>query len=144
MYGLTSMIAAVLYSRIIIIVIIVVVIVVVIIIITILIYYYYYSFYYYFPLLFCLDGHLLPLQVLLFFPSMMVVVSILLVVLPLWQNPYPQLMGLAASSLALPLYVFFLMEIPYKLKPRVVDRISQWLIATTSKIFNTQIHSKVC
>ena len=69
----------------------------------------------------------------------MVVVSILFVVLPLWQDPVPQLLGFAGVLTGLPFYVFFVMEKPCRLKPKLLDRFSDWLDSVTSKLFNTEI-----
>ena len=57
-------------------------------------------------------------------PVVMVVVSVLLVVLPLYQQPWPSLAGFGMTLLGLPVYVFFVMETPWRLRPRVFDRIS--------------------
>ena len=43
------------------------------------------------------------------------------------QNPYPQLLGFGASSLAIPLYLFFKMENPYKLSEAQVHRQDQFI-----------------
>lgn len=69
----------------------------------------------------------------------MVVVSILLVVLPLWQDAVPQLLGFAGVLTGLPVYVFFVMEKPWRLKPRIFDRFSIWLVMVTGKMFNTKL-----
>ena len=78
-------------------------------------------------------------QVILLLPSLMVVVSILLVVLPLWQDPVPQLLGFAGVLAGLPVYIIFVMEKPWRLKPRIFDRISDWLSNVTGKMFNTEL-----
>lgn len=69
----------------------------------------------------------------------MVVVSILLVVLPLWQDPVPQLLGFAGVLTGLPVYIVFVMEKPWRLKPRIINRFSNWLIVVTGKMFNTEL-----
>jgi len=86
---------------------------------------------------------LFTLQVLLLFPCLMVVISLALVFLPFWQNPYPQLMGFGISAISVPLYIFFIMKIPCRLRPSLVDRFDKWLVAITSKVFNSQVHSKI-
>ena len=63
-------------------------------------------------------------------PVVMVVVSVLLVVLPLYQQPWPSLTGFGIGLLGVPVYVFFVMETPWRLRPRVFDRISGKLEAT--------------
>ena len=69
----------------------------------------------------------------------MVVVSILLIVLPLWQNPVPQLLGFTSVLAGLPIYFIFVMEHPCRLRPRLLDRVSSWLVSVTSKVFDTEI-----
>ena len=73
----------------------------------------------------------------------MVVVSILLIVLPLWQDPVPQLLGFASVLTGLPIYFIFVMERPCRLRPRLLDTVSSWLVSVTSKIFNTEIADAV-
>ena len=79
------------------------------------------------------------LQVILLLPSLMVGVSVLLVVLPLWQDPVPQLIGFAGVLAGLPVYAVFVMEKPWRLKPRTLDKISNWLVAVTGKAFNSKL-----
>ena len=69
----------------------------------------------------------------------MVVVSILLVVLPMWQNPVPQLIGFAGVLAGMPVYAVFVMEKPCRLKPRLFDRIGEWLSDVTGKLLNTEL-----
>ena len=69
----------------------------------------------------------------------MTVVSILLVVLPLWQNPVPQLIGFAVVLTGVPVYAFFIMEKPCRLRPKVMDRLSTWMTSITSKLFNMEL-----
>ncbi len=75
---------------------------------------------------------------------MMVLVSVFLVVLPLWQNPVPQLLAFAVSSLGVPLYFVFIMERPCRLRPKAMNTFSSWLVVATSKLFNTDISTKTC
>ena len=72
-------------------------------------------------------------------PCVMVVVSVLLVVLPLWQDPVPQLIGFAGVLAGLPVYAVFVMEKPWRLKPKLLDRMGDWLIDVTGKLFNTEL-----
>lgn len=69
----------------------------------------------------------------------MTVVALLLVVLPLWQNPLPQLIGLAVVLSGIPVYVFLVMEKPYRLRPKVMDRLSACMTSITCKLFNMEI-----
>ena len=78
-------------------------------------------------------------QVFLLLPIVMVVVSILLVILPLWQNPLPQLLGFAIVLAGAPVYAVFVMEKPCRLKPKPFDRIGEWLSHVTGKLFNTEL-----
>ncbi len=73
------------------------------------------------------------------FPSVIIVVSLLLVVLPLWQDPLPQLLAFADVLMGVPVYLFLIMEKPFKLRPKVVDRVSLWMTLVTNKLFNTEL-----
>ena len=75
--------------------------------------------------------------------GLMVLVSLFLVVLPLWQDPIPQLLAFAVSGLGVPLYCVFIMEEPCRLRPKFVDRFSTWLVLTTSNVFNTELSTKI-
>ena len=55
--------------------------------------------------------------------------SIFLIALPIIQNPAPTLVALATILVGVPIYVLFVMEIPWRLRPKILDRIS-------SKLFN--------
>lgn len=72
-------------------------------------------------------------------PSLTVAMSILLVVLPLWLDPVPQLIAFAVTFMGVPVYVFFVMEKPWQLRPKIVDWLSNWLTSVTSKLFNTKL-----
>ena len=80
-----------------------------------------------------------PLQVILLLPAVTTVVAILLVVLPLWQDPISQLIGFAINLTGVPVYVFLVMETPYKLRPKVMDRLGAWLTSITCKQFNMEV-----
>lgn len=54
----------------------------------------------------------------------MLLVSIFLVVVPLWQSAIPQLIAFGGILLGIPMYVFFVMHRPWRVKPKVVDWIS--------------------
>ena len=54
----------------------------------------------------------------------MLLVAIFLVVVPLWQNPVPQLVAFGGILVGVPVYVVFVMEKPIRLKPKLFDRIS--------------------
>ena len=54
----------------------------------------------------------------------MVVFSFLLVVLPVVQEPLPSFLAFGGILLGVPVYMFLVMETPWKLRPRVIDRIS--------------------
>lgn len=69
----------------------------------------------------------------------MTVVAILMVVLPLWQNPTPQLIGFAIMLSGIPVYIFFVMEKPYRLRPKVMDRLSTYMTSITCKLFSMEI-----
>ncbi len=38
-----------------------------------------------------------------------------------------------------PVYLFLIMEKPFKLRPKVVDRVSLWMTLVTNKLFNTEL-----
>ena len=54
----------------------------------------------------------------------MLVASIFLIVVPLWQSAIPQLIAFGGILLGVPVHVFFVMEKPCRIKPKVFDRIS--------------------
>jgi hypothetical protein len=65
--------------------------------------------------------------------------SVLLIILPLWQDPIPQLIGFAITLSGVPVYVFLVMEKPYKLRPKVMDRLGACLTSVTCKLFNMEV-----
>ena len=79
------------------------------------------------------------MQVILLLPSIVLVVAVLLVILPLWQNPLPQLLAFCGVLMGIPVYCFFVMERPLRLKPKAIDRVSAWLTDVTGKLFNTKL-----
>ena len=54
-------------------------------------------------------------------------VSVFLVLLPLFQEPKPILLALCTSLIGIPVYVFIVMETPWRLRPKILDRISSKL-----------------
>jgi len=58
----------------------------------------------------------------------MMVISFLLVVLPVVQEPLPSFLAFGAILLGVPVYIFLVMETPRKLRPWVIDRISGTLL----------------
>ena len=63
-------------------------------------------------------------QVWLPLPVLMVVVSVYLIVMPVLQEPVPSLSAFGVILLGVPVYLFLVMEIPWKLRPKVFDQIS--------------------
>ena len=53
--------------------------------------------------------------------------SVFLIALPIFQKPIPTLLALGAILLGIPIYILFVMEVPWKLRPPVLDRISRKL-----------------
>ena len=53
--------------------------------------------------------------------------SVFLIALPIFQKPVPTLLALGAILLGIPIYILFVMEVPWKLRPPVLDRISRKL-----------------
>jgi len=58
----------------------------------------------------------------LIFPIVMVMVAFLLVVLPVVQDALPSLLAFGAILLGVPVYIFLVMETPWKLWFDVVTR----------------------
>lgn len=50
--------------------------------------------------------------------------SILVLVLPVAQEPIPALIAISTTLLGVPAYIFFVMETPWRLKPRIFTKIS--------------------
>lgn len=63
----------------------------------------------------------------------MLLVAVFLVVVPLWQNPVPQLLALGGILLGVPVFVVFVMDQPIRLKPRVFDSLSSKYISQLHK-----------
>ena len=57
-------------------------------------------------------------------PVIMVLMCVCLVVLPLSVQVVPSLTGFGIALLGLPVYAFFVMETPWRLRPKIFDRIS--------------------
>ena len=64
------------------------------------------------------------MQVWLLLPCFMLLVAVFLVVVPLWQNPVPQLVAFGGILLGVPVYVVFVMEKPVRIKPKLFDKLS--------------------
>ena len=60
----------------------------------------------------------------------MLLVAVFLVVVPLWQNPVPQLVAFGGILLGIPVYVVFVMEKPVRIKPKLFNRISSKPLAS--------------
>ena len=58
--------------------------------------------------------------------------SVFLVVLPILQKPAPTLLALGTTLLGIPFYVFLVMETPYRLRPKILDRISSKLLTVVA------------
>ena len=54
----------------------------------------------------------------------MVVLSFLLVLLPVIKEPVPSFIAFGAILLGVPVYIFIVMESPWRLRPKIFDRIS--------------------
>ena len=63
-------------------------------------------------------------QVFIGLPIVMVVVAVFLVVLPLFSEPVPSLTAFGVILLGIPVYIFVVMETPWRFRPKVFDRIS--------------------
>ena len=82
-----------------------------------------------------------------------------LIFLPLLKQPGPSLLAFGATLLGVPVYLFLVMEKPWKLRPKCLDQISgehlirestmlyhnsgafaspDWLASTTNYLLNTQ------
>ena len=58
--------------------------------------------------------------------------SILVILIPIAQEPIPALIAVGTTLLGLPAYVFFVMETPWRLKPKIFNRISSKLPKNTT------------
>jgi len=72
----------------------------------------------------------------------MVMVAFLLVVLPVVQDALPSLLAFGAILLGVPVYIFLVMETPWKLRPRVIDRISSTQYNVLTIADQGHIHSQ--
>ena len=54
----------------------------------------------------------------------MVIVTVFLVVMPLLQNAVPQLIAFGGILLGIPVYFLVVMEEPWKLRPKILDKLS--------------------
>ena len=79
-----------------------------------------------------------PYKVWLLVPILGLLVSLFLVVLPVVQKPLPSLMAFGVILLGVPVYVFLVMETPWRLKPEVFNRIGQSLSTFTNAVLNSQ------
>ena len=79
-----------------------------------------------------------PYKVWLVAPILALLVCLYLVILPVIQKPLPTLMAFGIILLGLPVYVFLVMETPWKLRPKILDRVSQSLSTFTSTVLNSQ------
>ena len=79
-----------------------------------------------------------PYKVWLIFPIVGLFVCLYLVVLPVVQKPLPSLMAFGVILLGVPVYVFLVMETPWRLRPKVFNRISHSLSSFTNAALNSQ------
>lgn len=63
-------------------------------------------------------------QVFIGLPIFMVLAAVLLVVLPLLSEPVPSLTAFGVILLGIPVYIFVVMETPWRFRPKVFDKIS--------------------
>ena len=54
----------------------------------------------------------------------MVCVSVLLVVVPIYQSPVQSVLAIVGVLSGVPVYIFFVMETPRRLRPKILDTIS--------------------
>ena len=64
-----------------------------------------------------------------------IITSVFLITLPILQKPAPTLLALAAILLGIPVYVLFVMETPWRLRPILLDKISSKLQSSLSHWF---------
>ena len=79
-----------------------------------------------------------PYRVWLIAPIFGLLASVYLIVLPVIQKPVPSLLAFGGVLLGVPVYVFLVMETPWKLRPKVFDRVSQSLTAYSNALLNSQ------
>ena len=69
----------------------------------------------------------LYLQVWLILPVIMIVVSLFLVIMPLTSELGPSFLAFVVILSGVPVYIFLVMETPWKLRPTVLDQCSGML-----------------
>ena len=79
-----------------------------------------------------------PYRVWLITPIFALLVCLYLVVLPVIRKPVPTLMAFGTTLLGLPVYVCLVMETPWKLRPKLFDRVSQSFSTFSSTVLNSQ------
>lgn len=66
-----------------------------------------------------------------------IITSVFLITLPILQKPAPTLLALAVILLGIPVYVLFVMETPWRLRPKMLDKISskfEWRTTCSYKL----------
>ena len=79
-----------------------------------------------------------PYKVWLVTPITGVLVCLYLVTLPVIQKPLPSLMAFGITLLGVPVYVFFVMEAPWRLRPKIFDGVAQSFSAFINALLNCQ------
>ena len=65
-----------------------------------------------------------------------IITSVFLITLPILQKPAPTLLALAAILLGIPVYILFVMETPWRLRPMIFDKISSKLQSIQDIVIN--------
>ena len=79
-----------------------------------------------------------PYRVWLIAPIFGLLVCLYLIVFPVIQKPVPTLLAFGGVLLGVPVYVFLVMETPWKLRPKVFDRVSHSLTRYSNSLLNSQ------
>lgn len=56
-----------------------------------------------------------------------IISSVFLIILPTFQKPVPTLLAMTVILLGVPVYILFVMETPWRLRPKILDNLSSKL-----------------
>ncbi|KAL5466759.1 hypothetical protein EMCRGX_G030908 [Ephydatia muelleri] len=70
-------------------------------------------------------------------PIFMLCVSVLLVTVPIYQSPVQSVVAFVGVLSGVPVYFIFVMETPWRLRPKMLDRTSGFITTHISQLLNT-------
>ena len=79
-----------------------------------------------------------PYKVWIILPIFMVFTCLYLVILPIFQKPVPSLTAFGVILLGVPVYIFLVMETPWRLRPKTLDKISRYMTTFVNDLLNTE------